>query len=187
MSVGEILMDNDENMKEKFKIDETNIACPFCKKDAILSIYEYQLPLDESILIITIKCPNCGFKESEIFNKGSEGYSKCIELKIENDVDLNTLVYINPGTILELRDLGITIEVHRLDIGYIVTVEALIIHIVDVVEAICKDSRNDNCIKIVETLNNVIGGRNNLTIVLRDQMGITRILKTYRESNFGFC
>ncbi|ADM26945.1 ZPR1-type Zinc finger domain protein [Ignisphaera aggregans DSM 17230] len=177
----------DMDLTKDLLVGEINITCPLCKKDAILSLYEYHLSLDESIVIMTIKCPNCGYKDNEIFSEGSKEYNMCIELKVENDVDLNTLIYINPGTMVELRDLGISIEIYQLDIGHIVTTEALILHIIDVIENTCIGSQDNTCAHIIEALNDVIKSKKSISIVLRDPKGVTRILKTYRESNYSFC
>ncbi len=180
-------MNNNEDLTKDFLVGEVNIMCPLCKKDAILSLYNYHLSSDESIVIMAIKCPHCGFRDSEIFSEGFREYNICIELRVENEADLNTLIYINPGTIVELRDLGISTEIYQLNIGHIVTIEALILHMIDVIENTCIGSQNDICINIIEALNNVIKNKKNISIVLRDPKGVTRILKTYREDNYSFC
>ncbi|MEM1645956.1 MAG: hypothetical protein QXL96_08860 [Ignisphaera sp.] len=172
---------------------EQKSSCPMCSSEADLTVFEYRSPY-EVIVITTIKCSYCGYRRSDILPIIEEDENKCLEVKVEYPQDLNTLLFVPPGSSIELPELKIKIEFAEFadtSMGNYVTVEAILHYITELYENTCSQimlelgpSKCEYALNIFkQTLKDVSA---HITVRITNNYGNIRVVKTYRK-NFENC
>jgi C4-type Zn-finger protein len=169
------------------------IGCPVCGNEASLIISEYR-SLYETLIIITLRCSNCGYKKAEVIPIIEEDEYKCIEVKVENVEDLKTLVFIPPGSSIEIPEFEVKLELAELSdivMGNYVTVDGILLDIADNLEKVCIEAEQgldvEKCVNIVNTLRRSAENPSTpITVRVISSVGNIRIVRSYRN-NFKKC
>ncbi len=155
--------------------EEVYLDCPVCgtKKSFVIRQTIYDIPHQGPTVIVGAKCTKCGYKFTWTlpYEQGEEFIH---EIKVENESDLNTLVYIGENTDVQIPELGVEILSSDLDPGYITTIEGIIIRIKEKVEKFCQ--KNDKCIEEVNKLEKSLRGEMTFTLKLVDHYGRSCIM-----------
>lgn len=173
---------------------EQKILCPQCGEDeASITVSRYNLPQDV-LIIITLKCLKCGYKKNDIIPITYENADKCIEINVETSIDLNTVIYIPPGSAIELQELKIRIDLAELSdisMGSYVTIDGILVYIVEYLDRFCLQIEEsvEKCLTIVGILRRIVEEMNpimQLTVKIVNNNGNIKIIKTYRD-NYRKC
>jgi len=163
--------------------------CPLCGSSINIYLHMYKTPLDESIAILTAKCGKCGFKSSSILTIRTSVTHNCIKLKIEKPEDLNTIIYIGENAEIEIPSMNIYVSSSQLNIGSIITADAILLYIIDSLRGLCTSNLTDNrCKELIDMENQISLGkiRDKVEVILKSSEGIS-ILKSYRDGNYEQC
>lgn len=159
----------------------------------MLTISEYK-SFYETLVIIVLKCSFCGYRKTDVIPIIEEDEHKCLEVKLENVQDLKTLIFIPPGSVIEIPELEIKIELAELTdilMGNYVTVESILLNVIDNLGRYCQELEQDpninKCLHILEILKKAVENSTpSLTVRVTNKHGNVKIVKTYRD-NFKKC
>ncbi|MGB9830977.1 ZPR1 zinc finger domain-containing protein [Fervidicoccus fontis] len=170
-------------MSDKKIINEYLMDCPICKAKNSLVIREiiYDMPQYGMSLIVGAKCEKCGYRFSYIIPY-EIGKKRIIELKIENERDLNIIMFIGENTDIEIPEIKTEILSSELDEGFVTTVEGLLVRIREQVKTICTDE--DNCKNYLMQIDRLLHLNEAFTIKLHDNYGRTRIYSEKIKVNY---
>lgn len=189
-----IELSNGADIEEKISIlFEQTVKCPNCGGEAMLTVSEYK-SLHETLVITTLKCSRCGYKKSDIIPIIAEDENKCLEIKIEKEEDLKTLIFIPPGSSIEIPELSISIELAELadiHIGNYVTIEGILLDTVEKLEKLCQEPEqgldSTTCIHDLMLLKKVLENSSvTLTVRIKNSVGNIKVVRSYR-GNYGKC
>lgn len=172
---------------------EHKITCPNCGNEAEVVFAEYSL-INETLVIMTMKCQNCGYRKSDIIPITNEGIEKCLEIKISTPEDLNTIIYIPPGSTIEIPELSLRIDIAELSdmsIGSYATVDGILINTIEYLEPVCTQQEDvtsvEECVKILKTLRQAASEASiPITIRVSNSYGDIKVVRTYRN-NYSWC
>ncbi|MFH8086863.1 MAG: ZPR1 zinc finger domain-containing protein [Candidatus Aenigmatarchaeota archaeon] len=154
-------------------------TCPVCKRQSmIFSSITQEIPYFGKILILSLKCENCGFKHNDIFNveiKEPMSY----RIRVENEKDLTTkVVRASSGTII-VPELGVKIEPGSYAEGFITNVEGILERIENVLkyqEKIQKGKKLEKIKKLMEKIERMREGKEKFTVIIKDPFGNSAII-----------
>ncbi|OWP56523.1 MAG: hypothetical protein B2I17_05515 [Thermoplasmatales archaeon B_DKE] len=165
-----------ENQDPPMEI-ETDIPCPVCGAHLFLIFYSTEIPYEGDILIQTQMCRNCFYKDTSI--QRAEGLTPIeTSLTIQDESDLNVVIYRSPGARVSIPEIGVEIEPGTASNGDITTVEGLLMAVRDQVIFISDSAENEKKFEeIMEILDSVLDGRGpSVTISIDDPRGISKIV-----------
>ena len=165
-----------------------SVKCLVCGAEANVDLYIYDAPYNEKIGILTLKCNKCGFKISSIIPIATNQLNQCVEIEISKPEDLNTLILIGEDATIEIKDLGIRIEALYMDIGNIVTVDAILLRTIEALGLLCLEENKPECFKKLDALRHIAEGNitQKLNMVIYSSKGVA-VLRSYREKNYRYC
>lgn len=168
------------------EIDRHYVPCPVCGSSATAVVYSYTDLKGDSIAILTLKCQYCSFKLSDVMPLYENDEVVCIDVRIERDADLNTILYIPSEIDVEIPKLGIVIEARSIRIGSIVTVDAVLHYIADSLESSCSES---SCMEVVRRLRDAAHGvvSEPISMTIKSVFSPLKVLASYREGNYSYC
>lgn len=169
------------------EVDRQYVRCPVCSHSATVSMYIYRISDDDIIGIMTLKCSYCGSMFRDVIPLSEVDSEVCLEVFIEKDIDLNTILYTPSSVDVEIPQLNITLEVKQLRIGSIITVDAVIQYIADSLDSICVGEAT--CREISGRLRSLMRGRieEPITLRIRSAYSPLRVVKSYRDGNYSYC
>ncbi|AAR39168.1 NEQ321 [Nanoarchaeum equitans Kin4-M] len=144
------------------------MKCPVCgnKLETIETVKE--IPYFGKVLISTLKCNKCGWKDTKIYILESK---PPVEFKYTiNKDNLGKLFVLSEGTTINIPELGITYK--SVGENKITTLEGLIMDIIDRLK-ILKDEKVKELEKILEQVKE---GNRSLDIEVRDELGLSKVL-----------
>lgn len=166
------------------KILEYTIKCPVCGSEMKIEDHLYDMPLVGKVIISSGRCPRCGYKWSDARLAESRGARKII-YRVEKPGDENALVIRASTASIIIPELGVEIKPGPAALGYITTIEGLIMDIIEKTEFICSepDAPLDECKKKLEQLRKARDGLIKYTIIIIDPEGVSTIVsdKTREE------
>jgi zinc finger protein len=154
------------------------IPCPVCGRELRLIVNTYEIPFFEKILLTSISC-ECGFRHADSIVLGEREPTRYrIKAKREN---LFTKVIRSTSSTIRIPELGISIEPGHASQGFITNLEGVLRRVEDIVRVARRWNEGDEekvrrCDWILERIENVIEGDEELTIVLEDPFGNSLIL-----------
>lgn len=180
----------DVDQKRISVLFEQKTVCDNCNGEAYITISEYLAPY-ERLIIITLKCSECGYKKTDIVPIIDEDSSRCLEIRIEDPVDLNTLVYIPPGSTIEIPEVNLKVdlaELSHIDIGSYTTIDGILLDMLENLEQLCPEQGDlggiERCRYTVESLRRAIdSGGGSLTIRIVNSYGNVKVVKSYRSNS----
>lgn len=153
-------------------------TCPACKKQSLIfSSVPTEIPYFGKILILSLKCENCGFKHNDVFNIEIKNPMK-YEMKIENEEDLNAkVVRASSGTII-IPELGVKIEPGAQAEGFITNAEGVLERIENVLKSqleVQKGKKVERIKGLLEKIGRMREGKEKFTLILKDPFGNSAI------------
>ncbi|NHW23775.1 MAG: ZPR1 zinc finger domain-containing protein [Archaeoglobales archaeon] len=154
------------------------ILCPICGRELRLIVNTYEVPFFEKILLTSISC-ECGFKHADSIVLGEK---EPVRYTIRaNRGNLFTKVVRSTSGTIRIPELGVTIEPGPASQAFITNLEGVLRRVADIVRVAMKWNEEDEekvkrCEWILERIDNVIDGDEELTIVLEDPFGNSLIL-----------
>ncbi|QGA53566.1 ZPR1 zinc finger domain-containing protein [Sulfolobus sp. E5-1-F] len=149
-------------------IFEEILICPMCKSKTLKAIdYLYDTPHAGKLILSNWYCENCGYKFRDV--KPYEAKEPTIiEMRIENEDDLRTMIYRSAFAKIIIPELGIEIEPAGMSQGYISTIEGVLEILLDQVGNFC-DNECENRIK------SAMEGKIKFTLIVEDESGLSFI------------
>ncbi|ADI31549.1 ZPR1 zinc finger domain-containing protein [Staphylothermus hellenicus] len=159
------------------KILEYTVKCPVCGSEMKVEEYLYDMPLVGKVIISSGRCQRCGYKWSDARLAESRGPRKII-YRVEKPGDENALVIRASTASIIIPELGVEIKPGPAALGYITTVEGLIMDIIEKTEFICSepDAPLDECKKKLDQLRKARDGLIKYTIIIIDPGGVSTIV-----------
>jgi zinc finger protein len=154
------------------------ILCPICGRELRLIVNTYEVPFFEKILLTSISC-ECGFKHADSIVLGEK---EPVRYTIRaNRGNLFTKVVRSTSGTIRIPELGVTIEPGPASQAFITNLEGVLRRVADIVRVAMKWNEEDEekvkrCEWILERIDKVIDGDEELTIILEDPFGNSLIL-----------
>ncbi len=102
------------------------IACPVCSREGLeLREVPYKVPGFGTMLIITMRCPHCGFKHRDIFSLEFKEPTR-YEFVVEKPEDLKVRVIRSSSATIRIPELGIVVEPGPMAEAFISNVEGVL-------------------------------------------------------------
>jgi zinc finger protein len=102
------------------------VNCPVCGSDNILTLQDTtEIPQYGKIMLITVKCNDCSYKFSEIFDLEGKPPRRYI-LKCKDLGDLNARIIKSSNSTIHIPELEIDINPGPASEGYITNVEGVL-------------------------------------------------------------
>lgn len=168
-----------ENNKDIFVVE--NQQCPVCaKNNATFSEYEIDDAFAGPIAIFTIKCNDCGFKNSDLeFIEPGEPAEYSID--IESKEDLNIRIIKSGACEIKIPSFRISVDSSMNSEGFISNVEGVLTRFRKQLEFLKDDSDLDKVKRkklknILKGLDEVVNGEKKITLKLIDSSGNSAII-----------
>lgn len=154
------------------------IFCPSCGRELRLIVTTYEIPFFDKILLTSISC-ECGFKHADSIVIGEKEPTR---YKIRaNRKNLFTKVIRSTSGTIRIPELGVSIEPGPASQAFVTNLEGVLWRVAEIVKIAMRWNESDEekvkrCKWILERINNVIEGDEELTIILEDPFGNSLIL-----------
>jgi len=148
-------------------------VCPYCGKHS-LRVTEalHNVPNFGPLLIIVLKCSNCGYKHTSISHVEQHNPVR-IKFRVEGIHDLNAKVIRSPTATVRIPELGIVIEPGPSSQGEITTIEGYLLRILDIVESLFEKPKREN---IAKNIKRALSGEIPFTFILEDPFGNSALM-----------
>jgi len=137
-------------------------------------IYKVSLiPYFGGIVLLTIKCNNCGLKITDVVAVSEKGnLPEKYEVKTYTE-NLGDLLVLSSGSKIEIPELDIELDITGEQGGEITTLEGLIMNIIDMVKILLNDSEDKTRKKVISIISTLKHEKEkpsgSLTIILKDE------------------
>lgn len=159
------------------KILEYAIKCPVCGAEMKIEEHLYDMPLVGKVIISSGRCPNCGYKWSDVRLAESKGPRKIV-YTVEEPGDENALLIRASTASIVIPELGVEIKPGPAALGFITTIEGLIMDIIEKAEFLCSepDAPERECIEKLEQLRKARDAAVKYTVIIIDPEGVSAII-----------
>jgi len=150
------------------------MRCPICHIGELIMIYKVSLiPYFGGIVLLTIKCNNCGLKITDVVAVSEKGnLPEKYEVKTYTE-NLGDLLVLSSGSKIEIPELDIELDITGEQGGEITTLEGLITNIIDMVKILLNDSEDKTRKKVISIISTLKHEKEkpsgSLTIILKDE------------------
>ncbi|GAB6148340.1 ZPR1 zinc finger domain-containing protein [Stetteria hydrogenophila] len=162
--------------------------CPVCGRRTLdLSVYLYEVPYFDQILVSVGTCKSCGFKYRDV-GLAKATKPKEIVVKVQGEEELRYLLVKPAGTGIIIPEQGYEIRPGPADTGFISTVEGILHRIMEALEVACKgvEDGSGECERHRRWLQEAIDGKRSFTLILCDYTGMAKVLgKKVEEREMG--
>ncbi|MDI9642063.1 MAG: ZPR1 zinc finger domain-containing protein [Archaeoglobales archaeon] len=154
------------------------ISCPICGRELRLIVDTYEVPFFDKILLTSAFC-ECGFKHADSIVLGEKEPSR---YRIRaNRKNLFTKVIRSTSGTIKIPEIGVSIEPGPASQAFITNLEGVLTRVADIVRIAMKWNEEDadkvkRCEWILQKINGVVEGDEELTIILEDPFGNSLIL-----------
>ena len=148
--------------------------CPACGNEKMeVSVYVYEVPYFDKIMLEVWKCSACGYKKSDV---GTLEYGSEVRVvfPVKELRDLNALVIKSSTASIEIPELGVEIFPGPAAQGYITTIEGLLEKILENTPSECFQE-NSHCSEFVKKIKKAVNGEISFTVILTDPHGRSTI------------
>ncbi|RLG90919.1 MAG: hypothetical protein DRO16_01320 [Thermoprotei archaeon] len=159
------------------KILEYNVKCPICGREFKVEEHLYNMPLVGKVIISSGRCDHCGYKWSDVRLAESKGPRKIV-YTVEKPGDENAILIRSSTAAIIIPELGVEIYPGPAAMGFITTIEGLIMDIIEKTEFLCSepDAPEKECIEKLDLLRKARDGHIKYTIMLLDPEGVSAII-----------
>ncbi len=161
------------------------ITCPSCGRKTELIALEYEIPYFGKILLTSINC-GCGFKHNDCIVLGVKEPVR-YKMSISSNKLFTKVIRSTSGTI-KIPELGVEIEPGPASQAFVTNVEGVLERVRDIVLMAMRwraeegdSSAVERCEYILKTIDDVIEGKKELTLVLEDPFGNSLIASEEAE------
>ncbi len=151
------------------------ITCPSCGRKVELVTLEYDIPYFGRILLTSINC-DCGFRHNDCIVLGEKEPSR-YRIRIRGDNLFTKVVRSTSGTV-RIPELGVVIEPGPASQAFITNLEGVLDRVRDIVLMAMRwrseegdESAVERCEEILKTIEDVVEGKKELTLILEDPFG----------------
>ena len=155
-------------------------SCPICNSEDIeIKTVEYAFPeIGKSVLYI-FKCNSCGYRTFEIIPLEDRGYIK-IEYKVDNQEKVGKLFLKSPYAKVILKEIEVEINPGIESKFEIRAIDDFLMNIKNNLEsfkALYSDDKEkyDRIIEKINYIEDVLNNRKELTIIIEDEKGLSKI------------
>ncbi|MFX0134481.1 MAG: ZPR1 zinc finger domain-containing protein [Candidatus Hodarchaeota archaeon] len=153
--------------------------CPICKS-RIQTLYKtHDIPFFGEIILLTLICPNCGYKKNDVFSVYEKEPKRYI-FNIDEETDLKIKVVRSGSCTIKIPEFGTIIEPGVESEGYITNIEGILSRVSAILMIIEKDSQDEETLNKIQELNKKIGtakeGKLSFTLILEDPTGNSAII-----------
>jgi len=155
-------------LNEPLLLHEETLKCPVCGNETYqVQLYLYEIPAEGKILIMVGECSSCGYRHRDVFPAEYKSPVR-IELKVETEEDLETLVFRSSSADVELPELGVEVMAGALYQGVITTVRGLL-------ETFLTEL-GSNCGQKCDEIKEAMEGKKKFTLIIKDPSGLSYVL-----------
>lgn len=154
--------------------------CPVCRsKESVEFLSKTEkIPYFGEVMESTITCSQCGYKHSDtICLEQKEPIRYSINIKKEN---LNARVVKSQTATVSIPELGLKVEPGIKCQGYVSNIEGILKRFEDAVNTALKfvedEKSKNNALKILEEIENVKNGENEVELIIEDPFGHSTII-----------
>ena len=171
---------NKDSTANKVEAVPLNIKCPVCYKNNLIMTYTVtKIPYVGDILVMGIKCTNCGFRISDIAMISHTG-KNIMKSKITPKT-LNDLVVLSANSTVSIPELGLEVDIRTETGGEITTIEGVLREFLEQLEQLSNSELSEEEAKIVKTLIEKIKSElknpsGDLTLKIHDKTGKSSIV-----------
>ena len=147
-------------------------VCPACGNPKItVNQTTQEIPYFGPIIILTIRCDVCGFKDNSIFPLKTQE-PKTFIAKVDGVEDLKIKVIRSNTGFIKIPELGVEIKPGPYSQGFISNVEGLLDRIEEVIKAKMADEKEESKAReFLLRLRDARDGKLPFTVVLKDPLG----------------
>ncbi|MDH7593003.1 MAG: ZPR1 zinc finger domain-containing protein [Methanomicrobiales archaeon] len=156
--------------------------CPLCREEIDFVYRTENIPYFSDILIISARC-SCGFRHSDIMVL-SEGEPVQWTLKVGAVEDLNIRVVRGTTGVIEIPEMGISVDPGPACEGAVTNVEGILNSIAEVLENLLETedgSARERAGELLAEIERVKAGGMEITLVIRDPKGNSGIVSDKAE------
>ncbi len=159
------------------KVLEYEFECPMCGSISKCSEYLYNIPIVGEVILTSCKCSECGFKHIDV-RLIEVGEPRKVVLKVSELEDLNSLVIRSSTASIAIPELGVEVTPGPASMGYITTVEGILLDVLDKTRFICESAHPKpmDCDHRMELMEKASRGEVPVTLILVDPEGVSAIV-----------
>jgi len=163
--------------KKPRKILEYSVECPVCGRRLKVEEYLYDMPLVGKVIISSGKCENCGYKWSDVRLAEVKGPRKIV-VEVEEPNDVNALVVRSSTASILIPELGVEITPGPASLGYITTIEGVLLDILDKIDFLCREGEapRETCEEKKDLVEKARNAEVPFTFILVDPEGTSTIV-----------
>ncbi len=156
------------------------MLCPVCKqKDLTYLAEQVSIPHFGSVLITTIRCPSCLFKQNNILILDAREPSRySVKVGVVDDLAIK-VIRSNTGSI-KIPEFGISMEPGTIAQAFISNIEGILYRFKDAVEMAKRfseePSKKERAIRLAAVIDEAIEGKRNFTLIVEDPLGNSAIV-----------
>lgn len=156
------------------KVFSSEGRCPACSSEKLeVSVYVYEVPYFDKIMLEVWKCDACGYKKSDVSTLEYGGEVRVV-FPVKELKDLNALVIKSSTASIEIPELGIEILPGPAAQGYITTIEGLLEKVLENTPSECFQE-DSQCSELVKKIKKAMNGEISFTVILTDPHGKSAI------------
>ncbi len=163
--------------KKPKKILEYTIECPICGHNFKVEEFLYDMPLVGKIIISSGKCGNCGYRWNDVRLAEVKGPRKIV-VEVRDPNDVNALVVRSSTASIVIPELGVEITPGPASLGYITTIEGVLLDVLDKVNFLCEEGEAspETCAEKKKMIEKARNGEIPFTFILIDPEGASTIV-----------
>ena len=163
--------------KKPKKILEYTVECPICRHNFKIEEFLYDMPLVGKIIISSGKCGNCGYRWNDIRLAEIKGPRKIV-IDVRGPNDVNALVVRSSTASIIIPELGVEITPGPASLGYITTIEGVLLDVLDKINFLCQDDETslETCAEKKKMVEKARNGEIPFTFILIDPEGTSTIV-----------
>ncbi len=157
--------------------------CPSCGYRSLnVSFLEYEAGLAGSILINTLICETCGYKDSSIFSL-KEGKTKRKKIIVKGIEDLKTKVFRSETTTIKIPELGVEITPGSKANSYITNIEGILNRVEDALQKLVTldEGKRKEVEEKLNEIKKIKNGDKEISVIIEDPEGKSFFIPTWKN------
>jgi zinc finger protein len=160
--------------------EDMHLECPMCSsKNFQISSMLYSVPFFNELAIFSMKCPDCGFSQHDVFSAEQRKPSR-FTLRVSDESLLRVRVVRSSSGTFRFPEFGIDVEPGPAAESFITNVEGLLYRVRGVVESSTRfaetNEEKSRAFEILEQMESALRGEYPFTLVMEDPAGTSGIL-----------
>lgn len=148
------------------------MECPLCGARAVLREVLYELPSIGRTLLVSVTCPSCGYRRSDIAPLQVRKRRR-VYYRVEGPEDLNARVLRSSVAIIEIPELGVSITPGAAGQFTVTNVEGVLRLVQDAAKSI--EVLEGGAVNFIAAVEDLISKGGRFTLIIDDPWGISYI------------